>query len=60
MQYGIIVNKKTADKVEKGETLAYIHANNEEKANQAAKDILKAYKITENKVDKLHHILGIL
>lgn len=43
---GIVLNKKRGDKVEKGDIIAYIHANEESKIEKSAKDILANYKIT--------------
>lgn len=57
---GIWLEKKTGDKVNIGDVLAYVHANNEEKAAEAVKDLKQAYKITENPVEKPEHILGVI
>jgi len=54
------VRKKIADKVERGDVLAYIHANDEDKGRQAVKDILAAYKIVDHAVEKPQHILGVI
>ncbi|MBI6872339.1 pyrimidine-nucleoside phosphorylase [Clostridium aciditolerans] len=43
---GIVLNKKRGDKVEKGDIIAYIHANEESKIEKSAKAILANYKIT--------------
>ena len=57
---GIVLCKKVGDKVEQGEVLAYIHANNEQKLENAKKELLKNIKI-ENKIrDKEVAILEIL
>jgi pyrimidine-nucleoside phosphorylase len=57
---GIVLCKKVGDKVKKDEILAYIHANNAEKLEEAKKDLLKNIKI-ENKVrEKEDTILEIL
>ncbi len=45
MAAGIILNKKVNDKINLGETLAKICTNDEEKAKNAEKEILKIYKI---------------
>lgn len=45
---GIVLNKKRGDKVAKGDVIAYIHANSEEKIEKSAKDILDNYKISES------------
>ena len=57
---GIVLNKKIGDKVEKGETLAYIHTNLEDRINEAEKSIQKAYKISETAPEKYEDILGII
>lgn len=57
---GIVLKKKIGDKVESGEVLAYIHASNEEKGNQAVQKVLNSYLITEEKIDKKSSILKIV
>lgn len=57
---GIVLNKKVADEVKKGEILAYVHANNEELASNAVKDIEAVYKIGDIKPKKPEVILGII
>ena len=57
---GIILNKKISDKVEIGETLAYVYANDEEKAKQAVEDIQNAYRICSEQVEKPKYILEII
>lgn len=57
---GIVLNKKIGDKVEFGDTLAYIHANNEESGKKAVEDLYSAYEFVENKLTKEPHILGIV
>ena len=42
---GITFNKKIGDKVERGEILAYIHANNEEKGKEALERLKQIYVI---------------
>ncbi len=42
---GIVLNKKIGDNVEKGETVAYIHANNEERAREAVEKLIKIYNV---------------
>ena len=44
-EVGIILNKKIGDKVEKEEIMAYIHANNEEKAKEAVERLSEIYQI---------------
>lgn len=57
---GIIVERKIADKIEKGETLAYIHANDEEKGKEAARKLKETYKITNQEVEPEKYILDII
>ncbi len=57
---GIILNKKIADEVKKGDILAYVHANDEQKGNQAVEEIKSTYKISEMKVEKEKIILGVV
>ena len=57
---GIIVNKKISDKVEEGEILAYVYANDEEKGKVAVKDVKEAYIICEEKVEKPEYIIDII
>jgi len=55
-----VLEKKIADKVEVGEILGFIHANDEAKARQAACDLQKAYTIVDYKVEKPRAILDII
>lgn len=57
---GIIVNKKISDSVVKGDILAYVHANDEEKGIIAVEDIKRAYKIVKEKVEKPKYIIDII
>ena len=57
---GILLEKKIGEKVQKGEILSYIHANDEEKGKTAIEDIKTAYKIVENQVKEEKYILGII
>ena len=49
---GLILNKKRGDKVQKGDVLATIHANDKEKLAQAKERLRKAYTIVEKEVEK--------
>jgi len=58
---GIVLNKKRGDKVEKGDTIAYIHSNNEGLIEKAKIDILKNYEIVEgykNDVPLIHEVIS--
>ncbi len=57
---GIIVKKKIADEVKKGDILCYVYANNEEKANFACSELKKAYKISTKKVVKPATVLEVI
>ena len=57
---GIVLNKKISDKVNKGDILAYVHANDEEKGKQAVVDILEAYKISQEEPNKPVHIIDVI
>ena len=47
-------------KVENGDVLAYVHANDEKLGNEIAKDVLNAYTITNEIVSKKQDILKIV
>lgn len=49
---GLIFNKKVGDKVEKGDVLAYIHANSPERAMECVEQIRDAYKFGGRKIAK--------
>lgn len=57
---GIVLNKKISDKVQKGDILAYVHANDEEKGKEAAEKIKAVYKISEMEIEKEKIILGVI
>lgn len=57
---GIVLNKKIGDKVQSGDILAYVHANDEEKGKNALSRLYGAYKFSEGEVEKPEHILGIV
>ena len=44
-EVGIVLNKKIGDKVEKGDIVAYIHANDEKKAKEAVERLKEIYKL---------------
>lgn len=49
---GLIFNKKVGDKVDKGEILAYVHANSQEKAEKCINKIKNAYTIGDRRILK--------
>lgn len=57
---GIVLRKKISDKVENGEILAYIYANDETKGKQAVSDLLENYEIVDNKCEEEKYILEII
>ena len=56
---GIVLNKKNADKVKKGDILAFVYANNKQKGEKAVEEMQDAYTIVEEPVKKEKYILGI-
>ena len=52
------LKKKVRDYVEKGETLAVLHANDQEKAGQAEERFLRAYRFSETQPPKRPMIFG--
>ena len=57
---GIVANDNISIKVKKGENLAYIYANDENLGQIIAQDVLKAYTVVDEIVDKKQDILKIL
>ncbi len=60
LSVGIVLTKKVGDKVAKGEIIAYIHANDEEKLVSAKERFLKAYTYSNTQPKKstiIKHIL---
>jgi pyrimidine-nucleoside phosphorylase len=57
---GIVLNKKRGEKVFKGDTLAFIHANNENKIEKATKDIIDSYHITSENKEAVPLIYGVV
>ena len=49
---GVVLNKKRGDKVEAGDVLATIHANDKEKLEQAKLRLLEAYTVVDNPVEE--------
>ena len=59
LQVGIILNKKIGDFVSKGDKLATIYANDIERAKDTANELLKIYKIGQEKI-KENTIIDII
>ena len=57
---GIEVLKKIGDRVEAGEPLVYIHANDEIKAKEQIVFLEKSYEIRGEKIEKIKEILDIV
>lgn len=57
---GVVLVKKVADRVEKNEVIAYVHANQEELGKIASKKVVDTYVIAENTVEKPKTILEII
>ena len=57
---GIILEKKTGNKVEKGENIAFVYANDEKLGQEISQDILNAYTIVDEVVEKKQDILKIV
>ncbi|CAK7016329.1 pyrimidine-nucleoside phosphorylase [Tissierella carlieri] len=49
---GILLNKKVDDKVQKGEVLAYIHANDLEKAKEVEEKLLDIFILGDKNIEK--------
>lgn len=49
---GLILSKKIGDKVEVGETIAYIHANSSENMDVHVESLKDAYTIVHEMVEK--------
>ena len=57
---GLVLSKKRGDKVQKGDVLATIHANDIEKLEQAKDRLRKAYTITRSAVKKEEIIKAVI
>lgn len=57
---GIVLKKKVGDKVEKEEVLAYVHANSEEKGQEAVMQMRNCYEIIEEQTMKSSCILKVI
>lgn len=60
IQLGIVLEKKIGNRVEKGETLAYIHTNREEIIKMSKEKLKLAYEISDNEPSKYQEILNIV
>ncbi len=57
---GITLNKKIGDQVTVGETLAYIHTDDDSKVNGTTQNLKDAFKITNKKINLNSRILEIV
>ncbi len=57
---GIVLNKKTGDYVEIGDTLAYLHTNNESAISSAKETYLSSLTFSDKKPEKLPYIYEIV
>lgn len=52
LSVGIVLNKKVGDRVEEGDILAYIHANDNDKLKACKERLLPAYQIGKEPIEK--------
>ena len=57
---GIVLNKKRGEYVKKGDVIAYVHANDENKGKKACEGILKNYEIGSKQVTNIPLIYNIV
>ncbi|MCI7442418.1 MAG: pyrimidine-nucleoside phosphorylase [Clostridium sp.] len=60
LSVGIVLNKKRGDKVNKGEILAYIHANDMEKGEKASEKLINAIEIKDSFKDNIPLIYEVI
>ena len=60
LSVGVVHNKKRGDKVGVGETIAYIHANDESKIEKARVDILRNYIIQPEEANNIPLIYDVV
>lgn len=58
LSVGLTLSKKVGDRIEKGDILARIHANDKEKMKTAEERLLGAYEISEKPCDKRKLLIG--
>ena len=52
LSVGLVLHKKVGDRVEKGESLATIHASTEQKAREGAELLTASYTLTPERVQR--------
>ena len=57
---GVVLNKKIGDQVKRGQILAYIYGNDENKVDTAYEMIVSAYEINEERIERPKMILDIV
>lgn len=57
---GIVLNKKRGEKVQRGDIIAYIHSNDENKIEKAAQGILKNYEIFTEMKDEIPLVYDVI
>lgn len=60
LSVGVVLHKKVGDRVEEGESLATIHASDEQKAAEAAELLRRCYTLSDAPVEKPPFIKGIV
>ncbi|MEW9093763.1 MAG: pyrimidine-nucleoside phosphorylase [Clostridiaceae bacterium] len=60
LSVGIVLAKKRGEKVNKGDVLAYVHANDKEKGEKAISGILNNYEIASEFSDNIPLVYGIV
>lgn len=60
LSVGIILEKKVGASVKKGDVLAYLYANDQQKLNIAKKRLLKAYKFSQEERKEGPIVIGIV
>ncbi len=60
LSVGIRINKKVGDRVNAGDTIATLYANDENKMIQAEERLRNAYKFSDMPVSAPKHILGVV
>lgn len=60
LSVGLVLNKKRGEMVKKGDVLAFIHSNNEDKIQKACEDIIDNITILESYMDSIPLIYNIV
>ena len=60
LSVGIVLNKKRGDKVNNGEILAYIHANDMKKGEKASEKLINAIEIKDSFKDNIPLIYEVI